>query len=380
MSKPVGTTYIGSGKVEELKAALEATGATLAICEADLSPRQGRNLSRALGDHIRLIDRTELILDIFLTHARTHEAKTQVELAAMKYQLPRLRRLWTHLDRVRGGRYMRGEGEKQIEIDRRKIRERIIVLEKEIASFGEHKRRVLASRTEFHRISIVGYTNAGKSTLLRRLTGEEAYIADQLFATLDTQTRKWNLPHRDVLLSDTVGFIRKLPHHLVASFRATLEEAIHADILLHVVDASHPEALSQIHAVEVVLRELKVDLTKPMIYVFNKIDRVIDPVVRARLATMEQAYVEVSAHTGDGIEDLSDAVEAMLERQDVRFDLKIDLSHGKLLAFIEKNAATIEGRDYAETHVTMTGVMDGRLYERALELPREIARGNNGQR
>jgi len=258
--RPDPSTFLGKGKAEEAAELARETGAKLVITDADLSPAQLRNLEKILD--VRVVDRTELILDIFALHARTHQAKLQVELAQAQYILPRLRRMWTHLSREGGTGQAaaigsRGPGEKQIEIDRRLLRRRISELKAEIARISERRERMAASRSEFFKVSLVGYTNAGKSTLLHRLTGRDAYIADQLFATLDTQTRAWTLGNgKRVFLSDTVGFIRRLPHHLVASFYATLEEVRVADLILHVVDGSHPDASMHMEAVEQVLTEL----------------------------------------------------------------------------------------------------------------------------
>ncbi|MBI5761087.1 MAG: GTPase HflX, partial [Planctomycetales bacterium] len=230
-------TYLGKGKLEELKQLVETQNAEVIIFDTSLSPAQGRNIEEATGKTI--VDRSELIIDIFATHARTAEAKLQVELAQLLYTRPRLKRMWTHLERTEGAIGTRGPGEQQIETDRRLIDTRVSELKSRIKELEQRRERLVKQRHDHFTVSIVGYTNAGKSTLMNALTGADVFVADQLFATLDTRTRSWVIPHwGTVLLSDTVGFIRDLPHHLVASFKSTLAEALHADLLLHVVDAS----------------------------------------------------------------------------------------------------------------------------------------------
>ncbi|MGC8643349.1 MAG: GTPase HflX, partial [Isosphaeraceae bacterium] len=261
-------TYIGSGKVEELRELVEAHEADVVVFDNDLGPAQTRNLERAL--EIKVVDRTEVILDIFATHARTHEAHLQVELAQLEYAMPRLKRMWTHLSRYKGGIGFRGPGEKQLEEDRRLVAHRIQELKAKLAKIQARKEREVAGRADIPTISLVGYTNAGKSTLMNALTGAGVLVEDKLFATLDTRTRKWRFQGGgQALLSDTVGFIRNLPHALVASFKATLEEARQADLLLHVVDASSPEAESQVKAVIDVLSELSLE-DHPTLLVLNK--------------------------------------------------------------------------------------------------------------
>ena len=239
---PDQTTYLGKGKVEQLKLMVRATDADVVIFDNNLAPAQIRNLERELG--VKVLDRTEVILDIFSTRARTHEARLAVELAQLEYSLPRLKRMWTHLSRIKAGVGMRGPGEKQLETDRRLVEKRIVELRGELNRILHRKEREVAARNDRMTVSLVGYTNAGKSTLLNKLTGSNVLAEDKLFATLDTRTRRWQLPGwGPVLLSDTVGFIRDLPHGLIASFKATLEEARQADLLLHVADASNPAAL-----------------------------------------------------------------------------------------------------------------------------------------
>ncbi len=276
-------TLIGEGKVEEVRQLVEEVGATLVIFDEELSPAQGSNLERDLK--VRVMDRAEIILDIFSTRARSHEAKLQVELAQLEYMLPRLTRMWTHLSRIRGGIGLRGPGETQLETDRRMIRKRIQLLRGKLRDVERHRENLRAGRDPMLSVALVGYTNAGKSSVLRALSGEhEILVEDRLFATLDTLTREVDLGEgMRARVTDTVGFIRKLPHHLVASFRATLEEAREGDVLLHVVDASHHDWEGQMRVVDKVLAELNL-ADRPTIPVFNKIDAVADPAAFAARA------------------------------------------------------------------------------------------------
>ncbi|HWP02635.1 MAG TPA: GTPase HflX [Gemmatimonadaceae bacterium] len=303
---PTPGYYIGRGKVLELQQVARQHGATLAVFDEDLSPAQGRNLERALG--LRVMDRSELILDIFATRARSKEARMQVELAQLEYLLPRLARMWVHLSRIRGGIGLRGPGETQLETDRRMIRRRIATLKRKLEHVTRHRETIRGGRQHIPTAALVGYTNAGKSSLLKALTGADTFIEDRLFATLDTLTRELAIPsafrdrgpaRRRIRLVDTVGFIRKLPHHLVASFRATLEEARDADLLLHVIDASHPQWEQQVDVVSDVLAEAGC-LEKPVIHVFNKMDRVASPSdFRARVRERYGPAVCVSAALGE---------------------------------------------------------------------------------
>src|SRR5207302_1645750 len=270
----IPATYIGKGKLDELKEQVQGSDADVVIFDNDLSPAQVRNLEK--GTDVKVLDRSELILDIFATRARTAEARLQVELAQLEYSLPRLRRMWTHLSRFSGGIGLRGPGETQLEEDRRLVTERIRDLKARLVEVQARKQREVRSRQEEHTVSLVGYTNAGKSTLMNALTGAGVYVEDKLFSTLETRTRQWHLKDWGrVLLSDTVGFIRELPHHLIASFKATLEETRQARLLLHVVDASSPTAEDQIKAVQQVLKELAC-ADKPTLLVLNKMDRLPD--------------------------------------------------------------------------------------------------------
>ncbi|MEE3220519.1 MAG: GTPase HflX, partial [Planctomycetota bacterium] len=255
---PDKATYVGKGKLDELGQLVVASGADVVIFDNDLAPGQTRNLEQALD--VKVLDRTELILDIFANRAQTHEARLAVELAQLEYSLPRLKRMWTHLERIEGGIGMRGPGEKQLEVDRRLVERRIRDLKRDLTAIQQRKERTVAARRDFKTVSLVGYTNAGKSTLMNAMTDAEVLVQDKLFATLDTRTRRWQLPGwGPVLLSDTVGFIRNLPHTLIASFKATLEESRQANLLLHVADASNPEALDQISSVYSVLEEIGIE-------------------------------------------------------------------------------------------------------------------------
>jgi GTP-binding protein HflX len=275
IAAPNPATLIGEGKVEEVAGEVATADASLVIFDEELSPVQGANLERELK--VRVMDRAEVILDIFSTRARSHEAKLQVELAQLEYLLPRLTRMWTHLSRIRGGIGLRGPGETQLETDRRIIRRKIQGLKAKLKDVEKHRENLRAGRDPMLSVALVGYTNAGKSSILRSLSGQhEIVVEDRLFATLDTLTREIDLGEgQRSRVTDTVGFIRKLPHHLVASFRATLEEARAADVLLHIIDASHHDWEGQLRVVEKVLSELGL-ADRPVILVFNKIDAVPD--------------------------------------------------------------------------------------------------------
>jgi GTP-binding protein HflX len=328
VEKPAPDFYVGRGKVQEIVGRIADERATMVIFDEELSPAQGKNLEQALK--VRVMDRTELILDIFALRARSHEARMQVELAQLEYLLPRLARMWTHLSRIRGGIGLRGPGETQLETDRRMIRTKIGQLKRKLAEVAEHRSRVRARTRDrgVLRVGLVGYTNAGKTSLLRALTGAEAHVEDRLFATLDTQSREVEVGREErgegrgarggsrrgatrVRFTDTVGFIRKLPHGLVASFRATLEEALDADVLIHVVDASHPEWREQAQVVGEVLQEAGLADGVPVVVALNKCDKLTS---EEREAVAEEARgrgweaVVVSARTGEGMEGVEEAV------------------------------------------------------------------------
>jgi GTP-binding protein HflX len=347
---PDVTTYLGKGKLEQLELMIRATDADVVIFDNNLSPAQIRNLEHALG--VKVLDRTEVILDIFSTRARTHESRLAVELAQLEYSLPRLKRMWTHLSRIKAGVGMRGPGEKQLETDRRLVEKRITELRDELNRVLRRKEREVAARGERMTVSLVGYTNAGKSTLLNKLTGSDVLAEDKLFATLDTRTRRWQLPGwGPVLLSDTVGFIRDLPHSLIASFKATLEEARQADLLLHVADASNPAAIDQIAAVYKVLEELGIQ-EKDTILVLNQIDAAHEP---GMLDMLKQRYPMakfVSARTGEGLSRLSAAVSDALSQHFVDVDIETDVANGRLLAYLAKNGEILS-RTYADDRVSI---------------------------
>lgn len=324
--------YLGKGKVEELVALVDATDADVVIFDNDLNPGQIRNLEKATS--VKVLDRTELILDIFASHAQTFEARLAVELAQLEYSLPRLKRMWTHLSRMKMGVGMRGPGEKQLEVDRRLVEKRIHDLRVDLEKIERRKEREVAARNDHMTVSLVGYTNAGKSTLMNRLTNADVKALDQLFATLDTRTRRWHLPNwGPVLLSDTVGFIRDLPHRLIASFKATLEEAHQSDLLIHVADVSNSYVLDQIRAVFEVFEELDID-EKMAILVLNKTDACQHPAqVQAALNRYPNA-IAVSAHTGEGMDKLALAVSDALSRTFVDVDIEMSVSNGKLMAYV----------------------------------------------
>ncbi len=328
--------YIGKGKLQELQQQVEATGADVVIFDNDLSAPQVRNLEKATS--VKVLDRSELILDIFATRARSAEARLQVELAQLEYSLPRLRNMWTHLSRFTGGIGMRGPGETQLEEDRRLVDSRIRDLKARLVEVQARKEREVRSRKEEHTVSLVGYTNAGKSTLMNRLTGAGVYVEDKLFSTLDTRTRQWRV--RDwgrILLSDTVGFIRDLPHHLIASFKATLEEARQARLLLHVVDASNPLAEEQIKAVNQVLAELGCG-DKPTLLVLNKADLVTDRSYLDVLKSHHRKSVAISAATGQGIEELEEAVMEGLAADFADAEIITSSANGRVLAYLGAHA------------------------------------------
>jgi GTP-binding protein HflX len=334
--KIIPATYIGKGKLAELQEQAEATDADVIIFDNDLSPAQVRNLEKTTNT--KVLDRSELILDIFASRARSVEARLQVELAQLEYSLPRLRRMWTHLSRIKGGIGLRGPGETQLEEDRRLVDHRIRELRARLAEVQARKEREVKSRQEELTASLVGYTNAGKSTLMNALTGAGVYVEDKLFSTLDTRTRQWHLKEWGrVLLSDTVGFIRELPHHLIASFKATLEETRRARLLLHVVDASNPAAEEHIKAVNQVLKELNCG-DKPTLLVLNKVDRVPDRSILDVLMSHHRHAVGVSAATGQGLEELRDAVIEALSADFADTEIEMNAGNGRVLAYLAAHA------------------------------------------
>jgi len=337
------STYIGKGKADQLVGRVRRFKADVVVFDNDLSPGQIRELEEIIK--IKVLDRSELILDIFATRAKTRQAKLQVELAQLEYTYPRLTRMWSHLDSVAGaggataagtvgGIGTRGPGEQQLEIDRRLVSKRITELKRELTNIDKRRIREINGRRGLFKICLVGYTNAGKSTLLNTLTDAGVLVEDRLFATLDTRTRKWT-PARgaDVLVSDTVGFVKNLPHQLVASFKATLEEAVNADLLLHIVDVASPDALQQIESVNNVLKEIGCG-QKPILEVFNKVDIVRRIGELEMLQTLYPDAVCISAKTGYGLEKLNEAVAARYRGAEILLRVASSQSNGKVQSFL----------------------------------------------
>ena len=362
LEAPTPKLYLGQGKVEELKGVLQDARCTLVLFDEPLSPVQGTNLEKALA--VRVMDRTELILDIFATRARTAEAKMQVELAQLEYLLPRLTRMWTHLSRIRGGIGLRGPGETQLETDRRVIRRKISVLKKRLEDVADHRANQRQGRRDLPAATLVGYTNAGKSSVLRALSGHDIFVEDRLFATLDTLTREVDVGEGyRFRISDTVGFIRKLPHHLVASFRATLEEARGADLLLHVIDAAHPSWQEQVEVVEAVLEEMGLyerrggargapsPDRKRTIHVFNKADLLPDPEAFLALARERYPHSILASslpHSAlppphsRGVEGLRDALRTSAQALRPVARIRVPLDDGKLLAALHRQSEVLQ--------------------------------------
>jgi GTP-binding protein HflX len=343
--KPDPDRYFGRGRLQELKSEIAAAGANLVACDDELAPRQERNLEAALG--VPVVDRTSVILDIFADHAHSAEGKLQVELAQLEYNMARMRGLWTHLERLGGGIGTRGPGETQIETDRRLARNRIAALRRRLGQL-ELNRGVMRARREassLPRIALAGYTNAGKSTLLNALTGAEVEVLDRLFHTLDPTTRTFELSGREALLTDTVGFIEKLPHQLVEAFKATLEETVLADLILHVVDASASEErrLADMQAVDEVLEEIGAG-EKPRLLVFNKID-LLSAEERRETELDHPDAVLVSAQEGEGLEALSERIEAAFEETLTEVELLIPYSQGGRLHELHEVAGDLERTD-----------------------------------
>ncbi|MCZ6632776.1 MAG: GTPase HflX [bacterium] len=334
-TSPNPTFFIGRGKAEELAETVQTKKANVVIFDDDLSPAQTRNLETLLD--VKIIDRSRIILDIFASRAKTRESQTQVELAQLVYMLPRLTRQWTHLSRQAsggstGGVGTRGPGETQLEVDRRATRRRIIILKHALERISKQRSVERKGRDDLFRVALVGYTNAGKSTLMKALSGADVLVEDRLFATLDSITRRVSLGYnREILLTDTVGFIKKLPHHLVASFRGTLEEAIEANLLLHVVDASHPACHEHIATVIDVLGDLDI-AENPILMVFNKVDQIQDPDYQRVLESESPDGIFISAQTGEGLDDLKWAIYNRLEDERTTLNLQIPQSEGKLLS------------------------------------------------
>ena len=359
------STYIGSGKANQLAGRVKRSKADVVIFDNDLSPGQIRELEDII--EIKVLDRSELILDIFATRAKTKQAKLQVELAQLEYTYPRLTRMWSHLDTVAGvagataagvvgGIGTRGPGEQQLEIDRRLVSKRITELKRELTNIDKRRIREISRRKGLFKICLVGYTNAGKSTLLNALTNAGVFVEDRLFATLDTRTRRWT-PARgvEVLVSDTVGFIKALPHQLVASFKATLEEAVNADLLLHIVDVSNPGALKQIDSVNTVLAQLGCG-ERPILEVFNKVDIVKKISDLEMLQTLFPDAVAISAKTRFGLERLSEAITAKYRGSEILLRVSSSQSNGKVQSFLRAH-----GQILNEQYLDSSVLIDARL-------------------
>lgn len=345
LDTPNPNTFIGPGKVEEIKTLVEELLAQVIVFDNELSPRHLRELEERFGENVRILDRTALILDIFAQHANTRDGILQVELAQYEYRLPRLTRAWTHLARQTGGGGgrtgstggvgLRGPGETQLEVDRREIRRRISILKAELEKVRAHRMRYRAQRqrSQIPIVALVGYTNAGKSTLLNRLAKADVYVADQLFATLDPTTRRVELPGGHwALFTDTVGFIQKLPTQLVAAFRATLEEIAEADLLLHIVDITHPNAFEQARAVHETLKEIEADHI-PVITVLNKLDRFPDPQAAGQVAQeFAGPVVAISALNGNGIQDMLATISRELFETFVPVKVRLPYQEGNLIS------------------------------------------------
>lgn len=337
---PDPNSYLGRGKLEELGEIVRQTGAKAVICDDSLSPTQARNIEQVVDCPV--LDRSELILQIFALHARTPQAKLQVELASLRYEMPRLKRKWTHLERQRGGIGIRGgAGEKQIDVDRSLLQTRISQISDDLKKIEARKGREIKARPDLFTVALVGYTNAGKSSLMNAITASGVLAENRLFSTLDTRTRPWRMPGgRTVLLSDTVGFIQKLPHQLVASFHATLEEALHADLLFLVVDGSDPVAIEQIHTVEEVLDQLDAgDIPRQM--VINKLDLVDDRSELASLFVHAPDAVTVSARSGEGLDDLRHRLEELMAEHERRVEILIPHTAGALRAEIRGRCTVV---------------------------------------
>ena len=371
-------TWIGSGKVDEVSELLEECDAQVVVFDDELSPRHQRELEKRFGEDIKLLDRSALILDIFAQHASTREGALQVELAQYEYRLPRLTRQWTHLARQAGGGVarggsggvgLRGPGETQLEVDRREIGRKIRKLKQDLEQVRAHRGRYRSRRTRSNTpvVALVGYTNAGKSTLFRALTNSQVYVADQLFATLDPTTRKMPLPSgREVLVTDTVGFIQKLPATLVAAFQATLEEVLEADIALHVVDAAHPNARQHIEAVEDTLATIDMPAV-PHILVWNKLDLVDAAPPLPEISNVAYAGVAaVSALRGSGLEELSELIEHTLGQRELSVRLRLPWERGDLISGLY-DASTVEEIEHTEEGVLVTASLSAELYDRYSE-------------
>jgi GTP-binding protein HflX len=372
LDRPHVKTYIGPGKVEELKALVEETLSQVIIFDDELSPRHQRELQTAIGKEVRVLDRTALILDIFAQHAHTSEGMLQVELAQYEYYLPRLTGQWTHLERQAGGGGgragsaggvgLRGPGETQLEVDKRAIRKIIARIKKELEKVRAHRMRYRSQRkrSRIPTVALVGYTNAGKSTLLNRLTRSDVYVADQLFATLDPTTRRVEFAGGyEALFTDTVGFIQKLPTTLVEAFHATLEEITEADLLLHVVDISHPNAMSQFISVQESLDKIEANHI-PVISALNKVDKLRNPETAKDVVKGFSKSVAISAVDGSGIKELLQLVQEELYEKYSAIRVKLPYQQGALISLFHE-AGQVELIEHSRSGVLMQGRVPGRL-------------------
>ena len=366
---PDSRFFIGKGKAEELRELVKSSGANLVIFDEELSPAQGKNLEELT--EVRIMDRSELILDIFASRARTREAKMQVELAQLEYLLPRLKRMWSHLSRIRGGIGLRGPGETQLETDRRLIGTRIADLKSKLQDVAKARATQRKAREGEYRAALVGYTNAGKSSILKALSGADLFVEDRLFATLDSATREVDLGSgHQALVTDTVGFIRKLPHHLIASFRSTLEEAREAHLLLHVIDASDPDWEEHREIVNEVLDELDIK-DRPQLLLFNKTDRVTheeEETLKTRIRALDPTpAVFVSAHRPESMVKIRDALKARIRAGLSRIVVSVPAGDGETLATLYREGEVLDQKENGsrmEVEVRLPIALQGKLRER----------------
>ena len=359
LAKPITATYIGKGKIEEIAQLVEQHQADEIVFDCDLTPSQGRNIGKYI--EVPVIDYSALILHIFAQNARTHQAKLAVELAQLEYHRSRLKRLWSHLDRIKAGTNMRGPGEKQLEVDKRLLNNRIRDLQDKLKQIEERKERAIESRGDCFKVCLVGYTNAGKSSLMNALTQANVLAQDRLFATLDTRTSKLDIDRKhEIVISDTVGFIRNLPHQLIASFHATLSEVVEADLLLHVVDASQPAMEEHIHAVEEVLESIGAKQV-PSILVFNKIDREHSKTILMAFKRKYKGSVTTSAHEHIGIDQLCDQIKKELNKGIKLVEVRFPISDGSINAFIRKNCSILQ-EDYTDDEAIVVIEADEKLF------------------
>jgi GTPase len=371
------TTFIGDGKVDDLKETCDELGVNLVVFDDDLAPAQAKNLEKRLN--LRCIDRTELILDIFARHAKTQQSKIQVELAQLEYSLPRLKHFWQHLERQAGGIGTRGPGETQLEVDRRKIYQRIATLKRTLKKIDQHRETMRQARSARHVAALIGYTNAGKSTVMRRLTGADVLVRDQLFATIDTTTRKMSHngnsngngngnghASHDILLIDTVGFIRKLPNHLTTSFKATLEDTAQAELYLHVVDVSHPAWEEQMEVADTTVRSIDNPGVETL-YVFNKIDRMAPPLLEGLHQRFPEAAF-VSAMDGTGIDELRERIDSFFYGDNVRVEVKLSAGDGKTISLVRGLLHDIRN-SYEEEVCVLIGTIEAKLMGRLEAIP-----------